>query len=114
MNYHVEHHVFPMVPFYNLPRLHKMIKSECPPACQGSVGVLWGNNSRRPATGERPELVRPPSAANARRAGRVTIPFAKRPTEAETMSSVDIEDWIVAGNAKDIEEEECYPLRLRW
>ncbi len=31
MNYHVEHHMFPMVPFYNLPQLHKMIKNQCPP-----------------------------------------------------------------------------------
>lgn len=37
MNYHVEHHMFPMVPFYNLPKLHEMIKDECPPAYEG----LW-------------------------------------------------------------------------
>jgi len=30
MNYHIEHHMFPMVPFYNLPRLHEMIKADCP------------------------------------------------------------------------------------
>lgn len=31
MNYHLEHHMFPMVPFYNLPRLHELIKAQCPP-----------------------------------------------------------------------------------
>jgi fatty acid desaturase len=31
MNYHVEHHMFPMVPYYNLPALHEIIKSDCPP-----------------------------------------------------------------------------------
>ncbi|GHC15777.1 fatty acid desaturase [Aidingimonas halophila] len=30
MNYHVEHHMFPMVPFYHLPRLHDHIKNQCP------------------------------------------------------------------------------------
>ena len=32
MNYHIEHHMFPMVPFYNLPKLHALIKDQCPPA----------------------------------------------------------------------------------
>jgi len=32
MNYHVEHHMFPMVPYYNLPALHDLIKYDCPPA----------------------------------------------------------------------------------
>jgi fatty acid desaturase len=30
MNYHIEHHMFPMVPFYNLPKLHATIKDQCP------------------------------------------------------------------------------------
>ena len=32
MNYHVEHHMFPMVPFHALPRLHAAIKSQSAPA----------------------------------------------------------------------------------
>jgi len=30
MNYHVEHHMFPLVPYHALPRLHAVIKSDCP------------------------------------------------------------------------------------
>ena len=30
MNYHVEHHMFPMVPYHALPRLHEAIKNDCP------------------------------------------------------------------------------------
>lgn len=30
MNYHVEHHMYPMVPFYALPALHEEIKGDCP------------------------------------------------------------------------------------
>jgi fatty acid desaturase len=32
MNYHVEHHMFPMVPYHALPRLHEAIKNDLPPA----------------------------------------------------------------------------------
>ena len=31
MNYHVEHHMFPMVPYHALPRLHATIKDDLPP-----------------------------------------------------------------------------------
>ena len=31
MNYHVEHHMFPMVPYHALPRLHALIKTDLPP-----------------------------------------------------------------------------------
>jgi fatty acid desaturase len=30
MNYHVEHHMFPMVPYHRLPDLHARIKDDCP------------------------------------------------------------------------------------
>jgi fatty acid desaturase len=32
MNYHVEHHMFPMVPYHALPKLHEMIKHDLPVA----------------------------------------------------------------------------------
>jgi fatty acid desaturase len=37
MQYHVEHHMFPAVPFYNLPALRKEIAHDLPPAPHG----LW-------------------------------------------------------------------------
>ena len=30
MNYHVEHHMFPLVPYHNLPQLHEAVKDDCP------------------------------------------------------------------------------------
>jgi fatty acid desaturase len=48
MNYHVEHHMFPMVPYHALPRLHALIKDDLPPANPSiaqayveMIGALW-------------------------------------------------------------------------
>ena len=30
MNYHVEHHMFPLVPYHALPELHEIVKGDCP------------------------------------------------------------------------------------
>lgn len=30
MNYHVEHHMYPMVPYHALPALHEAVKADCP------------------------------------------------------------------------------------
>lgn len=30
MNYHVEHHMFPLVPYHRLPELHAAVKDDCP------------------------------------------------------------------------------------
>lgn len=30
MNYHLEHHMFPLVPYHQLPKLHELIKDDCP------------------------------------------------------------------------------------
>jgi fatty acid desaturase len=40
MQYHVEHHMFPAVPFYNLPRLRKAIEHDLPKAHHG-LWPLW-------------------------------------------------------------------------
>ncbi len=35
MNYHIEHHMFPMVPYHALPALHEAMKPYCPPPSRG-------------------------------------------------------------------------------
>jgi Na+-transporting NADH:ubiquinone oxidoreductase subunit F len=30
MNYHLEHHMFPLVPYHTLPKLHALIRDDCP------------------------------------------------------------------------------------
>jgi len=37
MNYHVEHHMYPMVPYHALPALHEVMKPDTVPAC----GSTW-------------------------------------------------------------------------
>jgi len=40
MNYHVEHHMFPLVPYHRLPELHKNIINDCP-APYPSILSAW-------------------------------------------------------------------------
>jgi fatty acid desaturase len=40
MNYHIEHHMHPMVPWHQLPKLHEAIKNQCPPVYT-SVWQAW-------------------------------------------------------------------------
>jgi len=37
MGYHVEHHMFPMVPYFNLPKLHALMKADVPPPYNGLI-----------------------------------------------------------------------------
>lgn len=39
MNYHLEHHMFPMVPYHALPQLHVLLKPYCPPPYPGIVAA---------------------------------------------------------------------------
>jgi fatty acid desaturase len=39
MQYHVEHHMFPAVPFYNLPALRREIEHDLPPATHGLLAT---------------------------------------------------------------------------
>ncbi len=48
MNYHLEHHVSPTLPYHALPRFHELIKAECPPpypsvlsAYREMIPTLW-------------------------------------------------------------------------
>jgi fatty acid desaturase len=44
MNYHIEHHMFPMVPYHALPRLHALIKDDLPaptPSIWAGYREMW-------------------------------------------------------------------------
>jgi fatty acid desaturase len=40
MNYHIEHHMFPMVPYHALPALHEEMKADCPEPKAGLLSAL--------------------------------------------------------------------------
>jgi fatty acid desaturase len=52
MNYHVEHHMFPMVPYHALPKLHEMIRHDLPEpspslwACYKEMIPAWWRQLR--------------------------------------------------------------------
>ena len=51
MNYHVEHHMFPMVPYHALPRLHALIRHDLPapsPSIPAAFREMWTRWCRRP------------------------------------------------------------------
>ena len=40
MNYHLEHHMFPLVPYHKLPKLHELVKADMPKP-YGSLWEAW-------------------------------------------------------------------------
>jgi len=66
MQYHIEHHMFPMVPYHALPRLHELIKDDLPPpntSIPQAYREMWGavlRQRREPGYYLRKEL--PPTA----------------------------------------------------
>ncbi len=55
MNYHVEHHMFPMVPYHALPRLHALIRDDLPapnPSIAAGFAEMWSALRRQLANEE--------------------------------------------------------------
>ncbi len=46
MNYHIEHHMYAAVPFYNLPRLHRLVQHDYPAAAEELHRRAWRTCSR--------------------------------------------------------------------
>ena len=77
MNYHVEHHMFPMVPYHALPKLHEAVKADCPPPYPSTIAAyreIFSVMARQlgdPTYFVRREL--PPSARSAPVAARASV-----------------------------------------
>ncbi len=72
MNYHLEHHLFPLVPYYNLHRLHELVKADLPKPYSGLIEA-WREiipavlrQVRDPAYYVRRELPTPSAAPTAK------------------------------------------------
>ncbi len=87
MNYHVEHHMFPMVPYHALPKLHEVIKGDLP-APNRSIAAgfreMWPALKRQLAYEDyfvKRDL--PPSAKPYREDFHQYVPGMTAPTAAE-------------------------------
>jgi MocE subfamily Rieske [2Fe-2S] domain protein len=103
MNYHVEHHMFPMVPYHALPALHQEMKGDCPRAYSG----LWeAYREIVPAVlrqlKDPTHFVRRQLPAGA--APQAIWPTPRRPNHQEPGGIVM--NWIEACIADDFEEED--------
>jgi fatty acid desaturase len=78
MNYHVEHHMFPMVPYYSLPALHELVKHDLPApntSIRDAYRELWTavmRQRREPGYYLKREL--PPTARPYREGLHVAVP----------------------------------------
>ena len=110
MNYHVEHHLFPLIPYHALPKLHAAIKADCPsPIRTPSPPIArssrrWSRQLRDPTYYVRREL---PGGA------RSAHPFGAAPASGEGLSGGSgpmSETWIDAGAADRISPEDVAPF----
>lgn len=84
MNYHIEHHMFPMVPYHALPRLHELIKDDLPapnPSLAHAFREMWPALKRQLAN-EDYFLQRdlPPTAKHYRDEFHIYVPDIGAPT----------------------------------
>lgn len=99
MNYHVEHHMFPLVPYHAVPALHEAIKDDCP-AVYPSLFSCW-----REIIPTLLRQVRDP-AYHVKR--RLPEPSHSAPREEPPRSDAkpDSEGWIEVCAAADLGTEE--------
>lgn len=94
MNYHVEHHMFPLVPYHALPRLHEAVKDDCPTPYP-SLLAAW-----REILPTILKQVKDP-AYHVKR--RLPGPRARGTTEVRTsVAEPDAEGWLAVGTAGDL------------
>ncbi len=98
MNYHVEHHMFPLVPYHALPKLHAIVREDMP-APYTSLLSAW--KEIIPAVLRQ---VKDPSYYVKRK-----LPKAKATTQKEKFTSeakIDKEGWIKACLSSDLGTED--------
>ncbi|MBE7558640.1 NADH:ubiquinone reductase (Na(+)-transporting) subunit F [bacterium] len=102
MNYHVEHHMFPQVPYYNLPRLFELVKHDMPEPYHG----LW-EAWREIITTMRRQL-KDPAYFVKRRIPTPTIPHLAN-VAAKTIvcrSEADAEGWVRVCGSDELDFED--------
>ena len=89
MNFHVEHHMFPLVPYHNLPKLHALVKADMPTP----YSSLW--NAWREIVPAVLRQVKTPGYFVERRLPTPTLsPDAPRTTHIFTAKGQPVKGWI--------------------
>lgn len=94
MNFHIEHHMYPLVPFHNLPKLHELIKDDCPPVYP-SLFAAW--KEIVPAVWKQ---VTDPAYHVKRRLPAMTRQSVADPVGA--LQTPDAEGWVVACESNEL------------
>ena len=99
MNYHVEHHMFPLVPYHALPRLHALVKGDMPVPYNGLIAAYREIISTilRQVRDPGYYVKRPLPAAPAHQVGREALVSDGRP---------DAEGWIEICAADNLKRED--------
>ncbi len=102
MNFHIEHHMYPMVPYHALPRLHLAMKDDLPPATPGLIAAfreiipaLW--RQRREPQWAISRLLPPP------RLQKSVQPIAEIVVDSDGWVDVGASNWLVVGQPRRID-----------
>jgi Na+-transporting NADH:ubiquinone oxidoreductase subunit F len=102
MNYHLEHHMFPLVPYHALPKLHELIKHDSPPPYNGLLETF------REIIPTVLRQVKEPAYFVKRKlpvgAGQLSI--NKATPVADTPKSLSEESWVEVGQTSDLRRED--------
>ena len=103
MNFHVEHHMFPTVPFHALPALHEAVKTDFPPPYSGFAQAyreIWSVTRRQRTEPEffvdRAVMLPRPSSVSQARTAETDVA-----THPET-DHVEHDRWFDVGRAADL------------
>jgi MocE subfamily Rieske [2Fe-2S] domain protein len=124
MNYHLEHHTIPMVPYHRLPELHKEVHSQTPPPYKN----LWQVYKEmipalyKQATQDPDYHIERPLPNAGKQVEAIAIPIAGRVAKAEELADQTIQQesppvqtsgpqWVAACEADDLDEEDVRSFR---
>lgn len=92
MNYHLEHHMFPTVPYRNLPALHAAVGADLPPPAQSTVAAY------REILGAASAQRRNPESEVVR-----VVPAGAVAEASEVRVEVDVDGWVTVCGTADLE-----------
>jgi MocE subfamily Rieske [2Fe-2S] domain protein len=100
MNYHLEHHMLPAVPYHALPRLHKAIKDQTP----GAYISLWDVYREMVPALIRQATQDPDYHIERSLPGPIQVKHQERSESSDT--SAVSGDWVEVCDADDLDEED--------